>query len=78
LTPFGRGEILVRHHVLAAGELEVHMLNASRNVLVVLALFAIVLFILGIATDVGLIGWVLAILVGAYVVTVLVRQRRMA
>jgi hypothetical protein len=52
--------------------------SVSRNVLVALAVLAIVLFVLGIATDVGLIGWVLAILVGAYVVTVLVRSRRTA
>jgi hypothetical protein len=54
------------------------MFNASRNVLVLLALIAIVLFILGIATDVGLFGWVLAIIVGAYVITAFVRQRRTA
>jgi hypothetical protein len=52
--------------------------SVSRNVLVVLAVIAIVLFVLGIATDVGLIGWVLALIVGAYVITVLVRQRRTA
>jgi hypothetical protein len=44
-------------------------------VLVALALIAIVLFVLGIATDVGLFGWVLAIIVGAYVITALVRSR---
>jgi hypothetical protein len=54
------------------------MFNASRNVLVALAIVAIVLFILGIATDIGLFGWVLAIIVGAYVVTAFVRQRRTA
>jgi hypothetical protein len=52
------------------------MFNASRNVLLILAIVAIVLFILGIATDVGLFGWVLAIIVGAYVITALARQRR--
>jgi hypothetical protein len=54
------------------------MFSASRNVLVVLALIAIALFILGLATDVGLFGWVLAIIVGAYVITAFVRQRRPA
>ena len=54
------------------------MLNVSRNVLLLLAVIAVVLFILGIATDVGLIGWVLAIILGAYVITVFVRQRRVA
>jgi hypothetical protein len=54
------------------------MFSVSRNVLVVLAGVALVLFILGIATDVGLIGWVLAIIVGAYVIATLVRQRRTA
>ena len=51
------------------------MFSASRNVLAVLAAIAIVLFILGIATDVGLFGWVLAIILGAYVITAFVRQR---
>jgi hypothetical protein len=54
------------------------MFNASRNMLVALAIVAIVLFILGIATDIGLFGWVLAIIVGAYVVMAFVRQRRTA
>ena len=54
------------------------MFNASRNVLVVLALIAIVLFILGVATDVGLFGWVLAIILGAYVITAFMRQHRTA
>jgi hypothetical protein len=54
------------------------MFDVSRNVLVGLAILAIVLFVLGIATDVGLFGWVLAILVGAYVITAFVRMRRTA
>jgi hypothetical protein len=54
------------------------MFNVSRNVLVVLALIAIVLFVLGIATDVGLFGWALAIILGAYVITALVRSRSTA
>jgi hypothetical protein len=54
------------------------MFDVSRNVLVVLAVIAIALFILGIATDVGLSGWVLAIIVGAYVITAFMRMRRAA
>jgi hypothetical protein len=57
---------------------EVHMFNVSRNALLALGVIAVVLFILGIATDVGLFGWVLAIILGAYVITAFVRQRRMA
>jgi hypothetical protein len=54
------------------------MFSVSRNVLVALAVVALILFFLGVATDVGLFGWVLAIIVGAYVITALVRQRRAA
>jgi len=54
------------------------MFNVSRNVLAALAVIAIILFVLGIATDVGLFGWVLAILVGTYVITAVVRTRRQA
>jgi len=54
------------------------MFDVSRNVLVVLAVIATALFILGIATDVGLFGWVLAIIVGAYVITAFMRMRRAA
>jgi hypothetical protein len=52
------------------------MFNVSRNVLLMLAVLALVLLILGLATDVGLIGWVLAVIVGAYVITAVTRQRR--
>jgi hypothetical protein len=54
------------------------MFDVSRNVLLLLAVVAIVLFILGIATDVGLFGWILAIIVGAYVLAAFVRMRRAA
>jgi hypothetical protein len=54
------------------------MFSVSRNALAALAILAIVLFVLGIATDVGLIGWVLAIIIGAYVITAFVRSRRPA
>jgi hypothetical protein len=54
------------------------MFNASRSILIVIAVIALVLLVLGLATDVGLIGWVLAIILGAYVIAVLVRGRRTA
>jgi hypothetical protein len=54
------------------------MLNASRTVLVVLAVVALVLLVLGLATDVGLFGWVSAIVLGAYVIVAFVRARRVA
>jgi hypothetical protein len=52
------------------------MLNVSRNVLLALAVAAIVLLVLGLATDVGIVGWVLAILVGAYVIAAFLAGRR--
>jgi len=54
----------------------VHMFKVSRRVLGVIAAIAIVLLVLGLATDVGLIGWVLAIILGAYVFAALVMDRR--
>jgi hypothetical protein len=54
------------------------MFNASRSILVVIAVIALVLLVLGLATDVGLIGWVLAIILGAYVLAALVGGRRAA
>ena len=52
------------------------MFKVSRRVLGVIAAIAIVLLVLGLATDVGLIGWVLAIILGAYVFAALVMDRR--
>ena len=52
------------------------MFNVSRTVLVILAVLALALLVLGLATDVGLIGWVLAVLIGAYVIAAAARQRR--
>jgi hypothetical protein len=52
------------------------MFNASRSILMVIAVIALVLLVLGLATDVGLFGWVLAIILGAYVVVALVRGER--
>lgn len=53
-----------------------HMFKVSRRVLGVIAVIAIVLLVLGLATDVGLFGWVLAIILGAYVVAALAMGRR--
>jgi len=52
------------------------MFNASRSILMVVAVIALVLLVLGLATDVGLFGWVLAIVLGAYVIVALVRRQR--
>jgi hypothetical protein len=49
------------------------MFNVSRNVLYVFAVLAIVLLVLGLATGVGIFGWVLAIILGAYVIAAFVR-----
>ena len=54
------------------------MFNVSRATLGVIAAIAIVLLVLGLATDIGLFGWVLALLLGAYVVAALVMGRRAA
>jgi hypothetical protein len=54
------------------------MFNASRSILIVIAVIALVLLALGLATDVGLIGWVLALILGAYVIAALVRGQRAA
>jgi len=54
------------------------MFNVSRTVLLVLAVIAVVLLVLGLGTDVGLFGWVLAILLGAYVIVAFVRSRQVA
>ena len=54
------------------------MFNVSRTVLLVVAAIALVLLVLGLATDVGLFGWVIAVILGAYVIAALVRGRRTA
>jgi hypothetical protein len=54
------------------------MFNVSRSVLIAIAVIALVLLVLGLATDVGLFGWVLAIVLGAYVITAFVRGQRAA
>jgi hypothetical protein len=52
--------------------------NVSRSALVILAVVAVVLLVLGLATGVGLFGWVLAILLGVYVIVAFVRGSRVA
>jgi hypothetical protein len=52
------------------------MFNVSPTVLVVIALIALVLLVLGLATDVGLFGWIAAIILFAYVIAAFVRGRR--
>jgi hypothetical protein len=42
------------------------MLHPSRNAVIALAAAAVVLLALGLATDVGLFGWTLALVVGLY------------
>lgn len=42
------------------------MLNPSRQVVIVLAAASVVLLALGLATDVGLVGWSVAVLIGLY------------
>jgi hypothetical protein len=44
------------------------MLNVSRTALIALAVGAVVLLVLGLTTDVGLFGWVAAIILGIYVI----------
>jgi hypothetical protein len=54
------------------------MFNVSRTVLIAIAAIALVLLVLGLATDVGLFGWVLAIILGAYVIAAYIRGQRAA
>lgn len=42
------------------------MLNPSRQVVIVLVVASVVLLALGLATDFGLFGWSLAVLIGLY------------
>jgi hypothetical protein len=51
------------------------MLNPSRTLVIWLALLAVGLLVLGLATDVGLFGWVLAVLVGLYLTGVAITRR---
>jgi hypothetical protein len=71
-APGCAGELGDRAEPLYAGR----MFNVSRATLVVIAVIAVVLLVLGLATDIGLVGWVLALILGAYVVAALVMGRR--
>ncbi|HEY8629683.1 MAG TPA: hypothetical protein VIL73_03935 [Gaiellaceae bacterium] len=51
------------------------MLNPSRSVVMFLALIAVVAVVLGLATDVGLVGWSLAVLLALYLGVAGVAQR---
>jgi hypothetical protein len=52
------------------------MLNPSRSVVRFLALVAVIALVLGLATDVGLFGWSLAVLLALYLGVAGIVQRR--
>lgn len=52
------------------------MFTISRRGLALIAAIAIALFIIGIATSVGLFGWAVALLLGVYVIVMMIRGRR--
>ena len=52
------------------------MFRVSRRGLALIAALAIALFIIGIATSVGLFGWAVALVLGTYVVVMWVRGPR--
>ena len=53
------------------------MLNPSRSVAIFLGLLALAALVLGLATDVGLFGWSLAVLLGLYLgIAAIVRRAR--
>jgi uncharacterized membrane protein len=51
------------------------MLNPSRSLVVIVALVAVAGLVLGLATDVGLFGWSLAVLLALYLAIALIAQR---
>ena len=51
------------------------MLNPSQPLALSLALIAFVALVLGLATDVGLFGWTLAVLLGLYLVVARIARR---
>jgi len=51
------------------------MLSPSRSVVMLLALIAVVAVVLGLATDVGLFGWSLAVLLAVYLGVAGIAQR---
>src|SRR5439155_23960694 len=58
-----------------ASRKEKAMLNPSRPLALSLALIAFVALVLGLATDVGLFGWALAVLLGLYLVVARIAGR---
>jgi hypothetical protein len=52
------------------------MLNPSRSLVAIVALVAFAGLVLGLATDVGLFGWSLAVLLGLYLAVALIAQRK--
>jgi hypothetical protein len=50
------------------------MLNPSRSLVVIVALVALAGLVLGLATDVGLFGWSLAVLLALYLAIALIAQ----
>ena len=51
------------------------MLNPSRSLVVIVAFVAFAGLVLGLATDVGLFGWSLAVLLALYLAIALIAQR---
>jgi hypothetical protein len=51
------------------------MLNPSRSLMVIVALVAFAGLVLGLATDIGLFGWSLAVLLALYLAIALIAQR---
>ena len=51
------------------------MLNPSRSLVVIVALVAFAGLVLGLATDVGLFGWSLAVLLALYLAIALIARR---
>ena len=79
--PVAAGRLLRRQPTRAlggrAGPLYAgRMFNVSGRTLTVIAVLAFVLLVLGLTTDLGLFGWVLALILGAYVVAAFVMGRR--
>jgi hypothetical protein len=52
------------------------MLNPSRSLVMILALIAVVALVLGLASDVGLFGWGLALLLALYLGIAAIASRR--
>jgi hypothetical protein len=54
------------------------MLNPSRSLVIALALIALIGLVLGLATDVGLFGWSLSVLLALYLAVARVTSRSRA